>query len=86
MDLKAILKGLKPELVAAKEKWAEQIKTRTGKTKEQPFPISICRTIPQPEASSDWDMNELKISLSIDGVADDGKAIVHAEVRSTMPR
>lgn len=28
----------------------------------------------------------LKISLSIDGVADDGKAIVHAEVRSAMPR
>jgi hypothetical protein len=33
-------------------------KAKTGKTKEQPFPISVRRSIPQPEASSDWDIDE----------------------------
>lgn len=31
---------------------------KTGKTKEEPFPISVRRTIPQPELASEWDIDE----------------------------
>jgi hypothetical protein len=34
------------------------IQAKTGKTKEEPFPISVRRTIPQPEIASEWDISQ----------------------------
>lgn len=67
VDVKSILQGLKPELMACKTKWTDEVKLKTGKSKEEPFPISVKRRIPQPPVANMWDVDELTIVLSVDG-------------------
>eukprot|EP00039_Didymoeca_costata_P011004 m.150662 g.150662 ORF g.150662 m.150662 type:complete len:300 (-) comp15029_c0_seq2:2512-3411(-) len=66
-DYKEVVQSLKPELLTCKEKWPDEIKVKTGKSKEDPFPISLQRKVPQPETANHWDIDELSILLSVDG-------------------
>merc|ERR1719272_1374734 len=70
--VKAAVQSLKPHLVACKKRWESEVKVKTGKSKELPFPITVKRLIPTPESCEEWDVDDLAIVLCVDGPASGG--------------
>ena len=78
---KADLQCLKPQLLAVRERFPDEVKVKTGKTKEAPLPIVVKRVIERPAIAAHWDLEELPLALSIDNIAGTDGIVVHVTVK-----
>mmetsp|Transcript_19498 Transcript_19498/g.58966 ORF Transcript_19498/g.58966 Transcript_19498/m.58966 type:complete len:222 (+) Transcript_19498:2-667(+) len=62
-------KSLQQEVLAAKARWAEQIKLSKAPSSSPsaPLPIGVCRRIPRPASAEAYDVEEIIVQLRIDG-------------------
>ena len=68
-------KALQSEMVAVKTRWSDEVKLSKAKdSPTAPFPVTLQRTIPKPEAASAFDVEELRLQL-----------LVASSDRATMP-
>uniref|UniRef100_A0A7S4C075 Uncharacterized protein n=1 Tax=Chrysotila carterae TaxID=13221 RepID=A0A7S4C075_CHRCT len=79
-------KVLQSEVVAVKTRWADQVKiSKAGpESPTAPLPIGVQRCVPQPEAASAFDQNELNIKLWVDSL-DPKEQKMRVEVLSELP-
>ena len=57
-------KALQSEMVAVKTRWSDEVKLSKAKdSPTAPFPVTLQRTIPKPEAASAFDVEELRLQL-----------------------
>ena len=62
-------------MVAVKTRWSDEVKLSKAKdSPTAPFPVTLQRTIPKPEAASAFDVEELRLQL-----------LVASSDRATMP-
>jgi len=78
------LASLQNELKAAKEKWDD---VKLGKAKKEaatfPYPVWCSHSVQQPPAAKAFDVLEIPVKLSVNGLGEDGKsADVSVEVKS----
>ena len=69
-DTDAAKKALQAEVVACKQRWADEIKlVKAGKdVPTAPLPLAVARTIQRPESAALYDVDELTVKLWVDAL------------------
>lgn len=80
------MEGLQAELKAAKSRWGPEIELSKAEkgSPGYPFPVSLTRYVPKPEAAACWDVEELPLRLCFH-TAERGECPVSAEVAPLFP-
>ena len=83
-DTDASKKALQAEVVACKQRWADEIKlVKAGKdVPTAPLPLAVARTIQRPESAALYDVDELTVKLWVDALDTKDPMPVHVEVIS----